>query len=133
MKKKLLLLMYLIGLSVITKLSAQNLDINNLSACTFSVSYGETDPTGCKAGNSGIVTSFSGSSITSLSLSGLPYIINKFTITDACQSDILYDYTICGLGNKLNFTFPSSSCCPVSINVTLSPGSSTTNAIITIN
>jgi hypothetical protein len=133
MKKPLLILLCLIGLSAFNQLSAQNdLDIQNATGCDFNLTGGETDPTGCAPGIA--IGSFiaAGASFT-VTYTGAPYVVNKFYITDcAANGANLYDYTICGFGQVLVATFPSTACCPSGATVALWPATPGANAMIDI-
>ncbi len=134
MKKPLLILLCLIGLSAFNQVSAQNdLDIVNNTGCTYVVLAQETHPVTCLPGASSTTPVAALSSFT-ITLSGAPYIVNDIIITDCAGKTFhLWDFTMCGGGSRIKRSIPASTCCASGAGVNFTPATSTTNALITIN
>lgn len=134
MKKPLLILLCLIGLSAFNQASAQNdLDIQNTTGCDFNVSAGEIDPFTCIPGTAS-TTFVSGGAAFTVFFSGPPYIVNKFYVTDCTGTNgvALWDYTMCSGGNNLFATLPATACCPSGASIKFVPATPSTNALIYI-
>jgi hypothetical protein len=134
MKKPLLIRLYLIGLSAFNQVSAQHdLDIVNHGSCTFTLLGGETAPVTCVPNATISTPVAAGATLFTVTYTGAPYYVNKFQITDVNGiSVILYDYTICGFGQILSATIPTSLLCPAGATVTLLPATPSNNALIDI-
>jgi hypothetical protein len=135
MKKPLLLVLCLIGLSLLNKLAAQNdLDIVNNTGCSFTLHAAEIDPLTCTPGIT-ISSAVAAGAIFTLTYSGPPNVVNKFSLVDCTGVNYgnLYDYTMCGWGNLLLTTLPPSLCCPSGATATLTPANAGNNAIVVIN
>ena len=133
MKKFILIVLCLIGLSAFNEVSAQHdLDIVNGSSCDVVVTGGEMNPLTCTPGIA-ITTNVPAGAILPVTYTGAPNIVNKFWIGDCSGNGVpLWDYTMCGFGNNLVGTIPGSACCPSGVTVTLTPATPTTNALINI-
>ena len=135
MKKPLLILLYLIGLSTFNQVSAQHdLDLRSHPSvtCDINVSAGETDPS-CAPGISLTTLLPAGASLFTVTYTGSPYVVNKFYVTDcAGNGAMLYDYTMCGFGLVSTVTLPPSACCPTGVTVIFTPATPTANALISV-
>jgi hypothetical protein len=134
MKKPLLILLCLIGLSAFNQASAQNdLDIENTTGCSFNVSAGEIDPIPCIPGTSS-TTPVPGGAVFTVPFSGAPYVVNKFYVKDCTGTNgvALWDFTMCGGGNNLFAVLPASACCPSGASIKFVPATPGTNALIYI-
>ena len=136
MKKPLLILLCLIGLSAFNQASAQHdLDIVNTTACKFLVYSADFDLSTCL--NSALTNTTAVPPGTALTVihTPLPYQVVKVGVIDCSGVNFatLYDYTPCGWGNNLTAIMPATGCCPTGASLVFTPPTATTNAVLTIN
>lgn len=133
MKKTLLILLCLIGLSTLNRVSAQSdLDIVNTTGCGFTVLGYDVNSATC-ASSSATTSVAAGASFT-LTFTGGPFVVYKAIVTD-CASNVVHVYKSvapCASGRGLTAILPSSACCPSPVTVTFTPATST-NAVLTFN
>ncbi len=141
MKKTLLFLMCLIGLSAFNQLSAQNdLDIVNNTDCSYTVVGKDYNTVTCStAGGTTITTTVPASSnFTVTYSSGANYVVNDFRVTTCSGATAsLFDFSMCGGSCTLSFQFSFTwdACCGAPL-VTFTPavlGTPGSNAKLTFN
>jgi hypothetical protein len=135
MKKPLLILMCLIGLSAFNQVSAQaDLDINNTTSCKFLVYSADLNITTCLTSALTMTTTVPPATSLTVVHTGLPYQVVKVGVTDCAGNSVgLWDLTLCGFGNSLTAILPASACCPSGATLTFTGPTPSTNAILDIN
>ena len=133
MKKKLLLLVTLIGLLFSNQVFAQSdLDVLNNTSCTYTIIVQQWNWVTCTASAITTYTSFPGPIATFAGANPADFVF-KANASDGCgSSNSVWDYSWCTPNVNTWSVIPASACCP-SANLTFLKPTAAVNAMLQIN